>query len=109
MQRVRFSDCGKQLFSASHESLKVWLLENEKDSALADNVESSWRGVLDLGYSQQDDFVYGVCQSSSAFSLYGTPLSQISSSAKVLPSLSAQNFQSVQRKNLQKKRLSETN
>jgi len=34
------------LFSAAHESLKVWNLE--RDGSLLDNVESGWRGVLDL-------------------------------------------------------------
>ena len=45
IHQIKFSDCGKLLFSASHESLKVWILENDKDAIMTDNVESSWRGV----------------------------------------------------------------
>ena len=43
---MKFTDDGKYLFTASHEALKVWMLENDKECILTDNVESSWRGVI---------------------------------------------------------------
>jgi len=41
-----FEPNGKYIFSAAHESLKIWDLE--KDGMLLDNVESTWRGVQDM-------------------------------------------------------------
>ena len=52
---------------------KIWSLE--KEALLLDNVESSWKGVLDICPNENDDYIYGITSYASTFSLWGTPLS----------------------------------
>lgn len=43
---IEFSHDGKLLYTACNDSLKVWIMG--KDGMLVDNIDCSWKGVLDL-------------------------------------------------------------
>ena len=47
----------------------------EKDAILLDNVESSWKGVIDMSYNENEDYLYGLTSQGQTFSLWGVPLS----------------------------------
>jgi katanin p80 WD40 repeat-containing subunit B1 len=65
---------GSILFSASHESLKVWNIEQ---GSLIDNIESSWRGVQDMGVCVRDSTLVGVSVQGNSFSAWATDLNTI--------------------------------
>ena len=60
----------------------MWMLEAEKEAVMVDNVESSWRGVLDLSYNERENFLFGLSQGPGGFSLYGTNLDFVSKEPK---------------------------
>lgn len=65
---------GSHIFSASHESLKVWNIEQ---GLLTDNIDSSWKGVQDMGISQRDGALIGVCAAGNTFSAWSTDLNSV--------------------------------
>jgi katanin p80 WD40 repeat-containing subunit B1 len=65
---------GSILFSASHESLKLWNIEQ---GSLIDNIESSWRGVQDMGVCVRDSTLIGVSVQGNSFSAWATDLNTI--------------------------------
>ncbi|CAD8057045.1 unnamed protein product [Paramecium primaurelia] len=76
IQCILFEQNGKVLYSAAYDSLKVWDVEH--DCQLLDNVESSWRGVLDLIVVQERDQLLGLASNvQSGFSLHGVNLKTI--------------------------------
>ncbi|KAL4445218.1 hypothetical protein ABPG74_022031 [Tetrahymena malaccensis] len=72
IQKILFNSDGDVLFSAAHESLKVWNLD--KDGLLLDNVESQWRGIMDLQISEKDDSIIGITSYQQTFALWACPL-----------------------------------
>ncbi|KAM3141022.1 hypothetical protein pb186bvf_006823 [Paramecium bursaria] len=79
IQQIQFVNEGKYLFSAAHESLKVW--DMEKDGGqLLDNIESTWRGVQDMITDR--DYLYGLAASVQGFFLYGVNLKTVNFEAK---------------------------
>lgn len=80
IQKICFQpDNGRLLFSASNESLKLWEIEH---ATVLDNVESSWRGVVDLEVNMKDHLLVGLCISGTSLSLWTTDLKSVSSSAE---------------------------
>ncbi len=59
------------IFSAAHESLKVW---NAQDGYLFDNVESSWRNILDLIIDMSSNHLFGITSTPVYFGLWATSL-----------------------------------
>lgn len=49
----------------------------EKEAVLLDNVESSWRGILDLSFNERDNQLYGVTSTPVYFGLWAAPLENI--------------------------------
>ncbi|CAD8152637.1 unnamed protein product [Paramecium pentaurelia] len=81
IQCILFEQNGKVLYSAANDSLKVW--DVERDCQLLDNVESSWRGVLDLIVVQERDQLLGLSSNvQTGFSLHGVNLKTIGQEAK---------------------------
>mmetsp|Transcript_19565 Transcript_19565/g.35873 ORF Transcript_19565/g.35873 Transcript_19565/m.35873 type:complete len:551 (+) Transcript_19565:1176-2828(+) len=75
IQAISFEpDQGKVLFSASHESLKAWNIEQ---GSLIDNIETSWRGVQDMGISQRENTLIGICIAGTSFSAWSTDLNTV--------------------------------
>ena len=50
IQKLIYTSCGNYIYAASNEGLKVCMVQDEKEADMVDNVESSWRGILDLNY-----------------------------------------------------------
>ncbi|EAS07712.3 katanin con80 domain protein (macronuclear) [Tetrahymena thermophila SB210] len=75
IQKILFNVDGDVLFSAAHESLKVWNLD--KDGLLLDNVESQWRGIMDMQISENEDNIIGVTSYQQNFALWVCPLKLI--------------------------------
>lgn len=49
----------------------------EKEALLLDNIESSWRGILDLSFNERDNQLYGVTSTPVYFGLWAAPLENI--------------------------------
>ncbi|CAD8153114.1 unnamed protein product [Paramecium octaurelia] len=83
IQCILFEQNGKVLYSAANDSLKVWDVEH--DCQLLDNVESSWRGVMDLIVVQERDQLLGLSSNvQNGFSLHGVNLKSICQETKNL-------------------------
>ncbi|CAK65864.1 unnamed protein product (macronuclear) [Paramecium tetraurelia] len=76
IQSILINDNGKVIYSATHESLKVWDIEH--DCQLIDNVESMWKGVQDMIITQDQEQLLGLASNpQSGFSLHGVSLKSI--------------------------------
>ena len=65
---------GLYLFSAASESLKLWEIE---DGLQLDNIESSWRGVMDMDISTKNEMLIGVAAYGATFSVWTTDLNTV--------------------------------
>eukprot|EP01017_Pseudomicrothorax_dubius_P012627 TRINITY_DN1530_c0_g1_i2.p1 TRINITY_DN1530_c0_g1~~TRINITY_DN1530_c0_g1_i2.p1 ORF type:complete len:661 (+),score=111.07 TRINITY_DN1530_c0_g1_i2:114-2096(+) len=76
IQQICFDKEGKVIFSAAHESLKVWNIE-KNDAILVDNVESAWRGIVDLALSDKNEALLGIAITQVYFGLWAVPLKSV--------------------------------
>ncbi|CAD8142562.1 unnamed protein product [Paramecium pentaurelia] len=96
IQSILINDNGKILYSATHESLKVWDLEH--DCQLLDNVESMWKGVQDMIITQDQEQLLGLASNpQSGFSLHGVSLKSIGLDNKLNEQKQTANTNSKQR------------
>ncbi|CAD8155271.1 unnamed protein product [Paramecium octaurelia] len=96
IQSILFEQNGKALYSAAYDSLKVWDVEH--DCQLLDNVESSWRGVLDLIVVQEKDQLLGLASNvQTGFTLHGVNLKTICQDPKSIDVRSSGGGASIKR------------
>lgn len=65
---------GLHLFSAASESLKCWEIEA---SVMLDNIESTWRGVMDMDISSKNEMLIGLAAYGTNFSVWTTDLNTV--------------------------------
>ena len=65
---------GLFLFSAASESLKCWEIEA---AVMLDNIESTWRGVMDMDISSKNELLIGLAAYGTTFSVWTTDLNTV--------------------------------
>ncbi|CAD8067805.1 unnamed protein product [Paramecium sonneborni] len=96
IQNILINENGKLLFSATHESLKVWDLDH--DCQLLDNVESMWKGVQDMIIIQDQEQLFGLASNpQTGFTLHNVSLKSICLDNKINEQKQTANNNSKQR------------
>ena len=65
---------GVYLFSAASESLRCWEIES---ATMLDNIESAWKGVMDIDISTKNELLIGLAAYGSSFSAWTVDLTTV--------------------------------